>query len=522
MSKKLVLLFFIILLSTAITLFYTGKEQKADFSYAMSGEQKTLDPALVTALSESRIVRSLFEGLVRLDPSSLKPLPGIAETWETSSDGKQYIFHLRKTVWSDGTSLTAHDFVYSWERVLNPSSSSSYDYMLFAVTNSQKYRQGLLKSFDSVGVGAIDDSTLIVTLEKPVPYFLDLAAFETLFPVNRSCIEKYGIRWTRPKNMVCNGPYTLKKHRLNDKLRIEKNPLYWDDKRARFNIIDIHTCEGINTAFNMYETGAADLIEDFPSLITEEILKRSDKVVVPTLGTYFYRFNVTKPPFNDVKVRRAFELAIDKKRLVEFVTKGGEIAAGTLVPPGLPDYKGIDGLEFNPDSARDLLKEAGYPNGSGFPEIELLYNTSENHKRIAEAIAFMLTNELNVKVMPANIEWKVLLTRVENLDYSFVRAGWYGDYTDPNTFLDMFVTGGGNNRTGWSNVVYDSLIEAASIENNPGKRMEIFEKAETILRDNGPIVSLYYYVSKFLLKPDIRGFYPNIRSYFNLADIYRE
>ncbi|MBL8027622.1 MAG: peptide ABC transporter substrate-binding protein [Fibrobacteres bacterium] len=512
----------LLLFGGAAILFYSSKEERADFTYALSSEPRTLDPALVTALSESRVVKSLFDGLVKLNGKTLKPEPAIARSWTVSANGKEYCFFLRKALWSDGTPVTAHDFVYSWERVLNPSSKSSYDYMLFSILNALNYRQGKVSTFDSVGVKAVNDSTLIVVLEKPLPYFLDLAAFETLLPVNRKCIEKHGLSWVRPENIVSNGAFTLTGHRLNDKMRIKKNQLYWNADKVRFNIIDVRTCEGINTAFNMYETGAADLIEDFPSLITEEILKRSDKCVAPTLGTYFYRFNTSKPPFDDVRVRRAFDLAVNKENLAAYVVKGGEIAAGTLVPPGLPGYIGVEGLKYNPDSARMLMKEAGYPDGKNFPEIELLYNTSENHKRIAEAVAFMLNEALNVKIITANIEWKVLLSRVDNMDYTFVRAGWYGDYTDPNTFLDMFITGGGNNRTGWSNKAYDSLIELASTLSDNNLRMKLFAESETILRDEGPIIPLYYYVSKYLIKPDIKGLYPNIRGYFSLADLYRE
>jgi len=509
-------------LAAVVYAYWGAPQKKADFSFALIGEQRFIDPALCTSVQESRIVRALFEGLVILDPKTLLPRPGIAKSWDILDQGREYRFHLRKSVWSDGSPLTAHDFVYSWKRVLEPTSTSTYDYMLFPLRNAEGYRKGRVVSFDSVGVKAIDDSTLVVVLEKPVPYFLDLVAFETLMPVQKACVERLGMRWTRPGNMVCNGAYVLTFHQLNYKLRLEKNARYWNPLRAHFNTVDAYTCEGLNTAFNMYETGDVSLIDDFPTIIAEEILKRKDNQIAPTLGTYFYRFNVTRKPFDDNRVRRAIEMAINKDEICRFVTKGGEVPASTYVPPGIAGYPKVAGAPYNPDSARKLLKAAGFADGRSLGRIELIYNTSENHKKIAEAVSYMLKKELNLDVLPMNIEWKVLLSRVDELDYGFARGSWYGDYTDPNTFLDMFVTGGGNNRTGWSNTRYDSLVNKAAFILVPTERMQVLAQAEQLLLNNGPILPIYYYVSKFLVKPDIHGLYPNIRGYLHVADLYRK
>jgi oligopeptide transport system substrate-binding protein len=502
--------------------FFSGIQHKADFSIALIGEQRTLDPGLCTTLEESRIVRALFEGLVYLDGRTLKPVPGVARSWEVSADGLVYTFHLRPCLWSDSTPVTAADFVYSWKRVLEPAFISQYDYMLFYLKNGENYRKGLIKDFREVGAEARDDSTLVVTLEHPTAYFLDIAGFETLFPVNRRCVEKYGIAWSRPGHLVTNGAYVLTFHQLNYKMRLEKSKTYWNPARAQFNIIDAYTCEGINTAFNMYETGDVSLVDDIPNIIAEELLKRPDAYNYLCFGTYFYRMNVTVKPFMDVLVRRAFEMAINKEAIVKYVTKSGEAAASTLVPPGIEGYPKVKGVPYNPDSARALLAQAGYPGGKGLGEIELIYNTSENHKKIAEAVAYMLKKELHVNVLPLNVEWKVLLSRQEKNDYTFSRGSWYGDYTDPNTFLDMFVTAGGNNNTGWSNRAYDSLIVKAGRTVDPQSRFGLLAQAEQILVDQGPLINIYYYTAKFLLKKDIRGFYPNLRSYYHLADMYRE
>jgi oligopeptide transport system substrate-binding protein len=290
----------------AFYLYFGASQKKADFSIALVGEQRTLDPALTTTLQEGRIVRALFEGLVRLDSKTLGAMPGVARSWEVSGDGLTYVFHLRRCLWSDKTPVTAADFVYSWRRILEPASLSQYDYMHFYLKNGEKFRKGEIKDFDQVGVKAPDDTTLVVTLEHPTAYFLDLAAFETYLPVKKECVERFGIGWTRPENMVSNGAYNLTFHQLNYKIRMEKSKTYWDSARAHLNVIDAYTCEGVNTAFNMYETGDVALIDDFPNLITEEILKRPDNLTYLCFGTYFYRMNVTKKPFTDVRVRRAF------------------------------------------------------------------------------------------------------------------------------------------------------------------------------------------------------------------------
>jgi oligopeptide transport system substrate-binding protein len=305
-------------------------------------------------------------------------------------------------------------------------------------------------------------------------------------------------------------------------MRMEKSHTYWDSGRVAFKIVDAMTCEGLNTAFNLYETGDADLIDDFPNIITEEILKRPDKMIALYLGTYMYRFNVAVPPLSDIRVRRAIEMAVNKAEIVKYVTKGGEVAAQGLVPPGIAGYPPVAGIGYDPNRAKALLAEAGYPGGRGFPEIELLYNTSENHKKIAEAAAHMVNKVLNIRIVPVNAEWKVLLERMRKTDYQMIRGSWIGDYLDPNTFLDMFVTDGGNNRTNWSNRAYDSLIALAAKTDGFDARMAVFRQAEKILIEEGPIINIYYYITKFLVKEDILGIYPNIRGYFHVADMSRK
>lgn len=522
MKKALLVLLSVAAAAGVIAGYFGSASKPADFSYVLLAEERSIDPALCVSLQGARIVRCLFEGLTRLDVKTITPVPAVARSWEVSEDGRTYLFHLRPSLWSDSTPVTAQDFVWSWRRLLEPSSTAEYDYMLFYLKNAEKYRKGLIADFNEVGAEALDDTTLKVTLENATPFFLEITSFESLMPVNRRCVEQYGIRWTHPEHIVGNGPFLLAFHQLNYKMRLLRNPLFWDPARPRFQSVDVFVVEGINSAFNMYETGGADMMDEFPNIIAEEILKRPDNLVTPSLGTYFYRFNVKAPAFTDKRVRQAFDYAVDKEAIVRHVTKGGEVAAFSLVPPGLPGYRPpADKPRFDPDKARRLMAEAGYPGGKGFPAVELLYNTSENHKKTAEAVARMLYTELGVRITPVNVEWRVLLDKMQKIDFTFCRGSWYGDYCDPNTFLDMFVTGGGNNRTDWASPAYDSLIALAARTPGPAARMAVFSKAEALLLDETPILCLYYYVNKLMIKPGIKGVYPNIRGHFHFAEMHR-
>ncbi|MEE9200425.1 MAG: peptide ABC transporter substrate-binding protein, partial [Candidatus Brocadiales bacterium] len=364
-----------IILCTVIT-FATHRYYRAEFTYVNGPEPETLDPALLTGFVEGRIVAALFEGLTQYQPKDLTPTPGAAKSWTVSEDGLTYTFFLRDSRWSNGEPLTAHDFVYSWKRALEPMTAADYAYQLYYIKNAQKFNEGEIADFSLVGVSATDDYTLEVELENPTAFFLDLTSFPTLMPVNRKCIETYGDYWTRPENIVCNGPFRLVEWKINNKIRMEKNPLYWDAVRLKLESVDALSIESVNTGFNVYDTGDADLIYGIPLPLVEILRGRNDFHTHVFLATSFIRFNVTAPPFDDVRVRKAFDMAIDKGRIVRYVTKGGEVPATTLVPPGMPDYKSPQGLPFNPEEARTLMAEAGYPGGKGFPYTEYLFNTS--------------------------------------------------------------------------------------------------------------------------------------------------
>ena len=489
--------------------------QRADLVVLNGAEPESLDPAIITGQPEGRIVLSLFEGLTARDPEG-RVVPGVAERWEVSRDGRRYVFHLRADArWSNGEVVTARDFAASWRRTLAPETASEYAYQLFYVRGAEDFNAGREKNFSRVGVRARDDRTLEVELVNSTPFFLDLCAFPTLMPVNMASVERHGDDWIKPGRLVSNGAFLLEEWRVNHRVRLRANPCYWGRARVALGTVDILPTSQANTAFNLYHAGEADLVLDkglVPSMLLSAVRGRRDFHSAPFLGTSFYRFNVTRKPFDDVRVRRAFCMAVNKQRLVDKVTRAGETIADSLVPPGLAGYASPKGMGHDPAAARALLAEAGFPGGKGFPVVSLLYNKSEQNEAVATEIQDMLAKDLGVRVELLQQEWKVYLNSMSSLDYDFCRASWVGDYADPNTFMDMFVTGGGNNRTGWSNKAYDGLIRAAASELDPKKRMKIFQQAETILcREEVPILPLHYYVGVQFYNPDrITGFRANV------------
>src|SRR6056297_1078671 len=332
---------------------------------------------------------------------------------------------------------------------------------------------GVLVAFDKLGgVKAVDDSTLEVRLNDPLPYFLNLVAYPALCAVPRHVIEKHGAPlWTKAENIVSSGPYRVGDRLLRDRVRLVKNEHYFDADTVAIHSIDAISTESRNTALNMYETGQLQWVFDPPALLVTELKKRDDFLVAPMLSVYFYRINVNRPPMDDARVRRAIAMAIDRDQIVSRVTKAGQIPAYSLVPPGIAGYESPLGFRADLVEAERLLAEAGYPDGRGFPKVSILYNTQEMHRAIAEVIQQQLLNTLHIKVDLQNMEWGSYLDKVNQLDYDIARGGWIADYPDPNTFLDLWVTGGDQNSTGWGNDRYDELIEAAASEGNVEKRM---------------------------------------------------
>ncbi len=366
----------------------------------------------------------------------------------------------------------------------------------------------VLVAFEKLGgVQTPDEKTLIVTLTNPIPYFPNIVAFYPLFPVNRKCVETHGSpMWTTQENIVTNGPYKLQMRRLRDRLRLVKNDDYYAAEDVSIKTVDVLSLEGANSSLNMYETGQLDWIMQPPDTLMDELKKRDDFHSAAYLSVYFYRLNVKRPPLDNVLVRRAMAMAIDRVEIVEEVAKAGQIPAHTIVPPGLAGYESAKGITPDVAEARRLLAEAGFPGGRGFPKLTILYNTLELHRSIAEVVQQQLQNNLNISIELQNMEWGSFLDKVQQTDYQIARSGWIADYPDPNTFLDMWVSGGPQNNTNWANAEFDQLIAAAAKESDPAKRLTILRDAEQIWVDEMPAIPVYYYTSNNLVKPHVKGF----------------
>lgn len=495
-------------------------------------EPQGIDPAVTTGIPEYHIQLALFEGLVSKDPNTLEPEPGVAESWEVSDDGRIYRFHLREdALWSDGTPVTAEDFRWSWWRVLNPAMGSLYNYMLFPIKNAEAFAQGEIDDFSQVGVRVIDDQTLEVELENPTPYFLQLIDHHSAYPVPRHVIEALGSAtdqtnpWTRVENFVGNGPFTLASWELNRELRVEKSETYWDAESVKLEAIVFYPVENSTTEERMFRSGQLHMTNTIPldkiPVYQEE--NSPELVIFPYLGSYYYRFNVTREPLDDVRVRRALSMAVDREQLIESTLNGLPVPSYAITPAGTLGYQPPKLFDFDPEQARQLLAEAGFPNGEGFPTMEILYNTLADHQRIAEVIQQMWKTNLNIDVTLTNQEWRVYLDNTTELNYDIGRAGWIGDYVDPYNFLDLWITGGGNNRTGWGDPVYDELIlrDAPSAATQE-ERFAILFEAESRLMEAMPFIPIYTYARQHLVNGSVQGMPPNIMDYVNYKYIWLE
>lgn len=482
-------------------------------------EPKDLDPHTVTGVPEANLLAALMEGLISENPKDLSPLPGVAASWTISKDMKKYTFIIgtdRK--WSNGDQLKARDFVYAWKRILSPAMASEYAYMLYCVENAEDFNKGIVKDFNKVGVKAINETTLEVILKSPTPYFISLLAHYSTFPIHQQTIEKFGkmdevgTAWTRPGNFVGNGPFKLIKWELNRIISVNQNEHYWDKSNVKLKGIEFYPIDDQSTEERMFRTEQLHITSSVPISKIQVYKKGMNKnlIIAPYLGTYYYRLNVTKNTLKDNRIRKALSMSIDRNAIVERVTKGGQLPANSFVPAGTNGYISETSVAYNIDSARALLKEAGYPNGAGLNSIEILYNSSESHKKIALAIQQMWKDSLGIDVSLVNQDWKVYLSSQKSLNYDISRAGWIGDYADPNTFLDMFVSDGGNNQTGWSNKVYDSLINVASLQGEKKIRNATFQKAEEILLNESPIIPIYTYTKVYLKSHKVQGWSNNI------------
>ena len=519
--KNLSIFLFLVLLSASCSEIIKPVDTAAEKQILYLGngtEPQDLDPHVVTGVPESKILMALLEGLVIRHPNGLSPLPGIAEKWNVSNDGKTYTFFLRdNAIWSNGDPVTANDFVYSWRRMLTPSLGSKYPDMLYDVIGAEDFNKGLLKDFSKVGVKALDAATLEVSLRNPAPYFLELLCHYTTRPVHRPTIEKFGeidslgSQWTRPGNFVGNGPFKLSSWELNKLLVVKKSLTYWDADNVQLNEIHFFPVDNATREDLMFRSGKLHVTSTVPQEKIEVYKEKypENLKIDPYYGTYYYRFNTNKEPFDNKLVRQALSLSIDRKQIVDKVQKGGQAVAFSFTPPDKNAFYPSTKLEYDPVRARELLVQAGYEEGT-FPSFELLYNTSEGHQKLAQAIQQMWKKNLNVDVTLTNTDWKVYLSKMSIGDFSVARAGWIGDYVDPKSFLDMMVTGRGNNQTGWSSNRYDSLLLKGANSSSQEERFSFFDEAEHILMDELPVLPIYTYTRIYMLHPDVEGWDSNL------------
>ena len=493
----------------------------------IGGEVQNLDPHTVTGVPESRVLRALLEGLVRKDPHDLTPLPAAARSWEISEDATRYIFHLRKDAhWSNGDPVHAGDFVYAWKRILSPQLAAEYAYNLYAIQGAQGYHSGQLKDFNHVGVRALDDYTLEVKLDAPTPYFLQLLDHYSAFPVHPPTLEKFGglkrnTRWTHPKNFIGNGPFLLKQWKINQKIVVRKNQSYWDAKNIRLNGIEFYPIDNVGVEERMFRTGSLHITAGLSAEKIARYREQQPEVLFlhPYLSTYYYAFNVTHPPLDDYRVRRALGMAIDREQITRLL-KGGQIPAYAFTPPGTAGYTPLKGVHFDPQQAQKLLDEAGYVDRSQMPVLELLYNTSESHRQIGVAIQQMWKKYLGINISLNNQEWKVYLQTRNNRDFQVARAGWAGDYPDPNNFLELMTSASGNNNTGWANSEYDALLKRANQTLDQQQRHKLFDEAESLLMREMPIVPIYIGAATRLVHPYVHGWHANLMDYHHYADLH--
>jgi oligopeptide transport system substrate-binding protein len=503
---------------------FTGcapSEQRADLIIVNGAEPGSLDPATSKGLEELRIVMALWEGLMRVDPKTAEPIPGLAERHEVSGDGRVYTFHLRSSAkWSTGGRITAHDVVYSWLRVLDPATASEYAGQLFYIKNAEAFFNRTLEDPSQLGIRALDELTLRVELTSPTPFFLGLCAFQTLYVVPRQVIEKHGDRWIRSRPLPTSGPYELDEWQLNDRVRLRASSNYWDAANTRCKTVDLLPIRNAATAFNLYEKQAVDIIWDkemIPSELFPVLRPRPDFHSFNYLGTYFLRFNTTRKPFDDPRVRKALVMTIDKQRLVDKILQTGEQIASHFVPPGTANGRSPQGLPYDPEGARKLLVAAGFPGGQGLRTIEYLFEAASGgggsvHTKIGVELQQMWQRELGVKVELRQMEKHVYINSQSSLEYDVSRSTWIGDYNDPNTFLDLFRSNNGNNRTGWKNARYDQLMDEASQLTDLKRRAEVLRAAESILvNDDAPISPLYFFSGFNYYHPRrVHGIYGNI------------
>ena len=550
-SSKLKKLCAVVLAATLATSLFIGCGDNSTSTGSSSGsnqnlvfnlgeDPETMDPTLNNSSGAGTMILNAFEGLMVLDEND-QPTEGAAESYEVSDDGLVYTFKLRQDgKWSDGEPVVADNFKYSWLRALDKATAAEYAYQLFYIKNAEKFYNGEV-SADEVGIKVIDDYTLEVTLEAPTSYFLQLCAFTTYVPLREDIVSSNPEGWaTNPETYVSNGPFKLVHWDMKDQLVFEKNENYWDKDSVKLDTLTFKLVTDDTTAYSELKAGNFDMVNSVPTNEIQPGIAEGLVHVSPKLANYYFAINVGKQDTlnSDVKevlsnklVRQALNLAIDRQEIIDNVGKAEQIPAYSFVPQGIKDENGTEfaskeyydplDMEGNIAKAKELLKEAGYENGEGIPTIEVMYNSEGAHKEIAQIIQ-QNWEKIGVNVELTNQEWAVFLNTRQQGDYEIARHGWIGDYIDPMTFLDLWVTGGGNNDTGFSNARYDELIAAAKVEKDSAKRFEMLREAEDILMDEMPILPIYYYTTVTAMNEKVKGVQISTLGKISFKHAYKE
>lgn len=496
------------------------ESKKNSISYNLGTDPRTIDPQLNTAVDGSIVSSNIFEGLF-MEGDDGKLVPAAAESVEVSPDGKVYTFKLKENgKWSDGKPVKVQDFVYSWKRGLTPDTGMEYAYMLFYLKNGEKFYNGEVTE-EEIGVKAIDDKTLEVSLENATPYFLSLTSLPSYFPLREDVVKDNPAWAIDAKTYIGNGPFKIKSWNPKENILLVPNENYWGKNDVKLDELRFDIIVDDKTYLNAFKAGEVDIIDAPPASEIPSLLASGEGKIYPYLGTYFYVVNVSGNNSNpevvkflgNPKVRKALALGLNKKLIVEEVTKGGQLPARSFVSEGIV---ATDGKNFTENSAylpgegdvelaKKLMAEAGYTTPESIPKLTFTFNTGDGHAMVAQAVQDMWKKNLGVDVDLKNEEWAVFQTTRNNKNYDIARHGWIADYNDPMNFLDLWVTGGGNNVSGYSNPEYDNLIKEAQKENDPEKRTALLHKAENILMDDMPIIPLYYYTSVVVANPKVKG-----------------
>ena len=482
-----------------------------------SNEPKGLDPHLVSGVLESNIIRALFEGLAVDHPSEDgTPLPGAARTWEPNEDFTVWTFHLRpEGKWSDGAPVTAHDFVFSYKRLLTPTLPAEYSEMLYFIQGAEAYNKGKTTDFSEVGAKAIDDFTLEITLRGPTPFLPEITKHYTWYPIPKHVVMKWGridtpfTDWTDVGNIQSNGPFQLKSWMVNHHIEVERNPHYWDARTVKLNGIRYLPTTNIYTEARMFLDGQLHATYTLPPEMIDYARETVPEMLrqEPYVGVRFMRVNTLREPLNNPKVRHALAAAIDRESIIQNILRGGQQPASGIVPP-FGDYQTPDRIKFDPELARKLLEESGYSSTGGFPDITFLTTDRDSARRMAEAIQAMWREHLGINVRIIQREWITYLQKQYDSDFDICSGGWIGDYLDPTTFLEMWLPNGGNNNTGWARPEYRALLRKAENTAAPATRLKILAEAETLLLEDLPVIPTYWYTTNYLIRPEVKNWNP--------------